>query len=74
MLSKKNKFCENFEKCSKSCHFTVKVCQITKFCKIIELWKNFEYLPSPFKHQSHKMVKHNQTIRRQIVDELFECA
>ena len=23
--------------------------------------------------QSHKMVKHTQTIRRQIVDELFEC-
>ena len=27
-----------------------------------------------FKRQSHKMVKHTQTIRRQIVDELFECA
>ena len=23
--------------------------------------------------QSHKMVKHAQTIRRQIADELFEC-
>ena len=45
MLSKRNKFCENFEKCSKGRHFTVKVCQITKFCKIIELWENFEYLP-----------------------------
>ena len=26
-----------------------------------------------FKHQSHKMVKHTQTIRRQFADELFEC-
>ena len=26
------------------------------------------------KHQSHKMVKHTQTIRRQITDELFEYA
>ena len=26
-----------------------------------------------FKRQYHKMVKHNQTIRRQITDELFEC-
>ena len=28
---------------------------------------------NPFKHQSHKMVKHTQTIRRQSADELFEC-
>ena len=27
----------------------------------------------PFKHQSEKMVKHSQTIRRQSADELFEC-
>ena len=27
----------------------------------------------PFKRQFHKMVKHTQTIRRQIVDELCEC-
>ena len=27
----------------------------------------------PFKRQSHKIVKHTQTIRRQIADELFEC-
>ena len=27
----------------------------------------------PFKPQSHKMVKHTQTIRRQIANELFEC-
>ena len=26
-----------------------------------------------FKRQSHKMVKHTQTIRRQFTDELFEC-
>ena len=25
-----------------------------------------------FKHQTHKMVNHTQTIRRQFVDELFE--
>ena len=27
----------------------------------------------PFKHQSQKMVKHTQAIRRQFDDELFEC-
>ena len=27
----------------------------------------------PFKRQSHKMVKHTQTIRRRIADELFDC-
>ena len=26
-----------------------------------------------FKGQFHKIVKHTQTIRRQIADELFEC-
>ena len=26
-----------------------------------------------FKRQSHKIVKHTETIRRQIADELFEC-
>ena len=42
-------------------------------------WKNFINYTSPFKCQPHKMVKHTQTvkhtqaIRRQIVDELFEC-
>ena len=27
----------------------------------------------PFKHQTHKMVKYSETIRRQIAEELFEC-
>ena len=27
----------------------------------------------PFKRQFHKMVKHTETIRRQIAEELFEC-
>ena len=27
----------------------------------------------PFKRQSHKMIKHTQTIRRQFADDLFEC-
>ena len=27
----------------------------------------------PLKRQLHQMVKHTQTIRRQITDELFEC-
>ena len=27
----------------------------------------------PFKRQSHKIVKHAQTIRWQLADELFEC-
>ena len=26
---------------------------------------------NPFKHQFHKIIKHTQTIRRQIADELF---
>ena len=26
-----------------------------------------------FKRQSHKMIKHTQTIRREIADEVFEC-
>ena len=29
-------------------------------------------MPYPFKRQPH-LVKHTQTIRRQIADELFEC-
>ena len=28
---------------------------------------------NPFKRQFHKMVKHAQTIRQQIADEMFEC-
>ena len=31
-------------------------------------WVNY-----PFKRQIHKMVKHTQTNRRQIADDLFEC-
>ena len=27
----------------------------------------------PFKRQPHKMIKHTNTICRQIADELFEC-
>ena len=31
-------------------------------------------IPSePFKRQSHKIVKHTQTIRQQFANELFEC-
>ena len=33
----------------------------------------YEHQKNRFKRQSHKMAKHTQTIRRQIVDELFEC-
>ena len=32
-----------------------------------------EMAVQPFKRQSHKIVKHTQTIRRQFADELFEC-
>ena len=39
--------------------------------------KTFQYgakiIFKAFTAQSHKMVKHTQTIRRQIADELFEC-
>ena len=37
--------------------------------KLMKLPKKLQ----PFKRQSHKMVKHTQTIRRQFTDELFEC-
>ena len=33
---------------------------------LLKLW--------PFKRQYHKMVSHTQIIRRQIADQLFECA
>ena len=32
-----------------------------------------DWVPLPFKRQSHKMVKHTQAIRGQFTDELFEC-
>ena len=32
-----------------------------------------EMAVQPFKRQSHKIVKHTQTIRRQFAEELFEC-
>ena len=34
---------------------------------------NLEMQAYSDQHQTHKMVKHTQTIRRQIADELFEC-
>ena len=45
------------------------------FFKITDLkdFKNFPVLFEPFKCQLHRMVKHIQTIRRQIADELFVC-
>ena len=39
----------------------------------IQQFRGFKIDFYPFKHQSHKMVKHTQTIRRQFADELFEC-
>ena len=38
-----------------------------------ELKTIHELTPNPFKCQPYKMVKHTQTIRRQIADEMFEC-
>ena len=35
---------------------------------VISRWSGYS-----FKRQFYKMVKHTQTIRRQIADELFEC-
>ena len=40
-------------------------------CENIETYQYFHL--KPFKRQIPKMVKHTQTIRRQIADELFEC-
>ena len=36
--------------------------------KVLRRISNDKY---PFKRQSHKMIKHTQTIRRQFADELF---
>ena len=40
--------------------------------KVTNCWKRRKSAEL-FKCQSRKMVKHTQTIRRQIADELFEC-
>ena len=40
--------------------------------KISELQSKIGIL-EPFKRQYHRMVKHTQTIRWRIADELFEC-
>ena len=37
-----------------------------------EVWKSL-LVPKPSKRWPHKMVKQTQTVRREIVDELFEC-
>ena len=42
-------------------------------CRFFALVKNRFHYVQPFKCQSHEMVKHTQTIRRQIADELLEC-
>ena len=39
----------------------------------MNIWKIDILWMLTFKRQSHKMVKHTQTIRRQFADELFEC-
>ena len=39
----------------------------------IKLFEDIVFGDNFFKHQSHKMVKHTQTVRRQFADELFEC-
>ena len=40
---------------------------------IRQLFNIFSNNHEPFKRHFHKMVKHTQTIRRQIADDLFEC-
>ena len=40
---------------------------------LFTLWSLSGKENETFKRQYHNMVKHAQTIRRQIVDELFEC-
>ena len=46
---------------------------IQNFLPEFEILENLVNSDKPFKRQSHKMVKHTQTIRRQFADELFEC-
>ena len=40
--------------------------------KVLNEWKHEYEMIKPFKRQPHKIVKHTQTIRRQIAEELFE--
>ena len=49
-----------------------KICENTGILTRILPYKD-RILGSVIDYQSHKMVKHTQTIPRQIVDELFEC-
>ena len=42
------------------------------FLPEFEILENLVNSDKPFKRQSHKMVKHTETIRRQFADELFE--
>ena len=44
-----------------------------KIMKTGKFWKiHYQTLPKPFQHQSHKMVKHTQTIRRRRIVSVCE--
>ena len=47
------------------------------FDRVLKIWLGLHFIwkidINPLKYQPHKMVKHTQTIRRQIANELFEC-
>ena len=54
--------------CAKLCHFYFMSFVLFLYYVIYVL-----KVMSPFKRQSHKMVKHTQTIHRKFADKLFEC-
>ena len=52
------------------CHYNISISNVV-VAKILEIhYSHLVFLT--FKRQSHKMVKHTHTIRRQFADELFE--
>ena len=53
-----------------------KLCDLFRYADDICLVRQYRNINKiqRFKCQSHKMVKHTQTIRRQSADELLECA
>ena len=46
---------------------------VLEYKAYVYLWFFLVLESQPFKLQPHEMLKHTQTIRRQFVDELFEC-
>ena len=39
----------------------------------VPFWERYALKSQPFERQTHKIVRHTQTIRPLLADELFEC-